>query len=158
MKLLASILLLSIAQCGFAVKWRVCDDASDYWQPTDVKINPDPAVAGQDVAFEIGGVSDRVVTGGYLVASVTYEGMPIAEEVKELCKRTHCPIEKGPVHVVYGQTLPPFVPPGSYEVQVQLKTQNDELLMCIVVDFDINAPSIGKVVSNLMGGFSSLTK
>ena len=45
--------------------------------------------------------------------AVAYRGLPIYTEEKDLCDRTKCPVQPGPLSLKYEQYLPPIAPPVS---------------------------------------------
>ncbi len=51
------------------------------------------------------------VQAGTISINVTFAGTQIYEEVDDLCSKTSCPIQKGPLNIEYLQELPPIAPP-----------------------------------------------
>ncbi len=51
---------------------------------------------------------------------MVYRGLPIYTEEKDLCDRTKCPVQPGPLSLKYDQYLPPIAPPVSAAAQCAL--------------------------------------
>ena len=57
--------------------------------------------------------ADITVSSGTVDVAVAYRGLPIYTEEKDLCDRTKCPVQPGPLSLKYEQYLPPIAPPVS---------------------------------------------
>lgn len=53
------------------------------------------------------------VAQGSVAIAVAFRGLPVYSETKDLCERTTCPVQKGPLNLSYDEYLPPIVPPVS---------------------------------------------
>lgn len=127
-----------VASCPIAaasIAFQVCDDegVSPLFIPDGVDLKPEQPHAGSIASFVITGdtgLADPLkrtlklcavhsVDGGTFHAEV-FVGMSVHgkeikvklyEENKDLCSRTTCPIQKGPVEFHYDKKLPPITPP-----------------------------------------------
>lgn len=132
-----------------AMKWKLCSDDGPF-KPDSVVLSPDPPQIGQDISFDIQGAyehGDSIPTG-VLDVTVNFMGTPIFETEWDLCSKTQCPINPGKLDIHYGQTLPPIAPPGDYQVQLIAKDAGDAQLLCLLVDFQIAAPSWSSVLTS----------
>jgi ML domain len=77
---------------------------------------------------------------------------------QDLCDKTACPIQKGPVVIAYNQYLPPIVPPGEYTVTIHARSTEGEELLCLVVDFEVDFPSTAAAASTVTGGLADKAK
>ena len=57
--------------------------------------------------------ADITVSSGTVDVAVAYRGLPIYTEEKDLCDRTKCPVQPGPLSLKYEQYLPSIAPPVS---------------------------------------------
>lgn len=58
-----------------------------------------------------GGQPDVEISSGTLELGVTYRGVPIYSETKDLCETAACPVKKGPYAVHVSEYFPPITPP-----------------------------------------------
>ena len=61
-------------------------------------------------------VAEIDVAQGSVAIAVAFRGLPVYSETKDLCERTTCPVQKGPLNLSYDEYLPPIVPPVSIAV------------------------------------------
>ena len=68
------------------------------------------------------------VAQGSVAVAVSFRGLPVYSETKDLCERTSCPVKKGPLNLSYDEYLPPIVPPVRL-----LSITTDAVSFCTVV-------------------------
>lgn len=55
----------------------------------------------------------KAISGGKVVISVSYVGVPVHSETIDLCKEVSCPVANGNFLISHTQTLPSITPPVS---------------------------------------------
>jgi len=107
---------------------------------TDVDISPNPPVAGQDLKISSAGALASEVTAGEYEFDISLDGIPIHSEKGDLCKfgTIQCPIKPGSTSFIFTESLPSFVPSGSYKITVKGKQQDSKQLFCVEVDMKLN--------------------
>jgi len=60
--------------------------------------------------------------GALAAVTITYGGVPIAEENVPVCTAVTCPTAAtGPISIKYSKSIPAFIPPGAYSIQLDAK-------------------------------------
>ncbi|MED6160163.1 hypothetical protein PIB30_048775 [Stylosanthes scabra] len=134
-----SIFLLSSFRAHANVKFSYCDKKVNYdVKVSAVEISPEPVVSGSPATFKIKAASGQAISGGDLVITVSLFGVPIHTENHNFCDEvSSCPVSSGDFVISHTQTLPSITPPGSYNLKMTLKDDNNELLTCIKFNFKI---------------------
>lgn len=70
------------------------------------------------------------VTGGTATYSVSFNGLPLAPTVDDLCTQTMCPIDVG-VHNETSSSIFPSGLSGKVASQIAWRDQNNALLWCV---------------------------
>lgn len=139
--ILAFLVLTLLGTSATDMPFTVCKKAP--FVPSSVTLDPNPATAGSSVHFQINGTADRGMEGGTFDAEVYFVvghfSMPVYSESKDLCDRTACPIEKGPVTFTYDKLLPSVTPAGKYRVEIAAYDEQHKLEMCLIVSFKIHS-------------------
>lgn len=102
--------------------WKSCGGGGESITIEDVKLIPDPVVAGSVAAFDVAAsvASGVAIPDGSISVDIKYTGVEIAHETVKLCDTTACPIPaQGPVSIKYSKTIPAFIPPGAYTIEVR---------------------------------------
>ncbi|XP_054811604.1 uncharacterized protein LOC129312864 [Prosopis cineraria] len=132
-----SILLLSSSQAQ-ARRVKYCDRKQNYAvKVSGVDILPDPVVRGKPATFKISASTGEAISGGKLIIEVSYFGVHVHTETRDLCEEVSCPVAAGNFEIAHTQTLPSFTPPGSYTLKMTMEDVNDEQLSCISFNFKI---------------------
>jgi hypothetical protein len=105
-----------------------------------VTLQPDPAQPGSPIVFQIDATIGTEVKTGFIEIDVSYQGLMVYTETKQLCDIMPCPVKPGPFQIKSSESLPPIVPPGPYELKVIANTTNTDQLMCLLIDFNIQPP------------------
>jgi len=138
---LVTVVLALLGTSASDMPYTVCKKAP--FAPSSVTLDPNPATAGSSVHFQINGTADRRIQGGTFDAKVYFVvghfSMPVYSESKDLCDRTICPIEKGPVTFTYDKLLPAVTPSGNYKVEIDAYDGQHQLEMCLTVRFSIHS-------------------
>lgn len=135
----ALLLFVFLGAASVPLPYTICDDAP--FVPTAVTLDPNPVHVGSSLHFQINGTADHRIEGGTFKADVTYVvhhfSFPVYSEVKDLCDRTTCPIEIGPVAFTYDKALPNVIPKGKYRVKIEAFDLDKHLELCLKVSFRI---------------------
>ncbi|KAK7276533.1 hypothetical protein RIF29_17674 [Crotalaria pallida] len=137
------ILLLSSSHAQVqALKY--CDKNADYSvKVSGVKILPNPVVRGEPFTFKIAAYTDEPIQSGDLIYEISFVGVeaPPAIFHHDLCEESSCPVSAGNFLLIHTELLPSYTPPGTYNVKLTFKDQNDKQLSCIIFPFKIGAGS-----------------
>lgn len=122
-----------------AATWKSCGDGSIKIE--DVKLVPDPVVAGSDAAFDVAATvaAGAAIPDGSISVDIKYGGAEIAHETVKLCDTTTCPTPAtGAISIKYSKTIPAFIPPGAYTIEFHATGgAGAEVLFCFAVDFSV---------------------
>ncbi|XP_031400683.1 putative phosphatidylglycerol/phosphatidylinositol transfer protein DDB_G0282179 [Punica granatum] len=133
--LLALALLFPLTQ---ATTIKYCDNSGDYVvKVNDVRISPNPVIAGKPASFDISASAGRALSGGKVVIHVIYFGIQVHTETHDICDEVSCPISMGDFVLSHTETLPVFTPPGTYTLRITMVDANKEQLTCISFNFKI---------------------
>lgn len=144
--------------CGAsAFEWHTCAEGKA--DVSHVALSPDPPQAGDTISFSIDAESKIAVAQGSVAIAVAFRGLPVYSETKDLCERTTCPVQKGPLNLSYDEYLPPIVPPGPYVVTISVTsgeaTEVADQLLCLEVDFEIAPPGAADVLEDISSELKS---
>eukprot|EP00271_Cylindrocystis_brebissonii_P020513 TRINITY_DN6817_c0_g1_i1.p1 TRINITY_DN6817_c0_g1~~TRINITY_DN6817_c0_g1_i1.p1 ORF type:complete len:219 (+),score=43.04 TRINITY_DN6817_c0_g1_i1:221-877(+) len=139
-----------------ALSYEDCGISGGLVDVADVKMTPDPAVSGGQMTFTIPATSTVSITGGNVLVLVMYRGIPVHVERDPLCGKTKCPVAPGEKFIFENsQPLPTVTPAGSYVVRMSAFNQDNKLLFCEKVSFDIVKPSSSPMsFSEKLGAFA----
>ena len=121
--------------------WKSCGDGSESITIQDVKLIPDPVVAGHDAAFDVAAsvASGQAIPDGSISVDIKYAGAEIAHETVKLCDTTGCPTPgSGPISIKYSKTIPAFIPPGAYTIEVRGRTLKKTPTTCSALHFSFH--------------------
>ncbi|KAJ1383716.1 MD-2-related lipid-recognition domain [Sesbania bispinosa] len=108
-----------------------------------VEILPNPVVRGEPFTFKIAAYTGEPILSGDLVYEISFagiEGPPVVFH-HDLSEEAPLPVPVGDFLLTHTELLPPVTPPGTYNVKLTFKNQNDKLLTCITFPFRIGAKS-----------------
>jgi len=118
--------------------WQLCDEHANYdIMVKNVSINPDPVVSGEEMTFVVPAYSEKEITGGSVVVSVSFHGITVHTEQSNICDKAQCPIAPGVFVLDNTQVLPGITPPGSYKIKLQFLGEEGEQLACANINFSI---------------------
>lgn len=94
-------------------------------------VSPNNPVPGDNVSLYIlYDLPEPAITGGSATYSYTFNGIPFAPNVTDLCTQTKCPIETG-IHNETSWSIFPSGISGKLVAEIEWHDQNDELVWCI---------------------------
>lgn len=112
----------SSAMVDASATWKSCGGGGESITIENVKLIPDPVVAGSVAAFDVAAsvASGVAIPDGSISVDITYAGAEIAHETVKLCDTTACPTPaQGPISIKYSKTIPAFIPPGAYTIEAR---------------------------------------
>jgi len=124
--------------------WSSCASPDAKAKVQTVTLNPDPIVRGQDVAVELYGELEEIVTGGTAKISISYMGFEVYSRQENNCDVLDCPIHSGPLNAsftVEGSAIPSYAPAGQYTGRSVIQDQNGEELVCLDLSFSLPSKS-----------------
>ncbi|WJX59067.1 hypothetical protein P8452_44448 [Trifolium repens] len=142
---LSSILLLLSSSHSQAESQSLqyCEKGANYAvQISNVEILPDPVVRGEPFTFKIKAYTGEPILSGDLIYEISYAG--IGEPAifhHALSEETPLPVAPGHFLLTHTELLPAYTPPGTYNVKLTFKDQDDKRLTCVVFPFTIGAKS-----------------
>ncbi|KAJ5071794.1 phosphatidylglycerol/phosphatidylinositol transfer protein [Anaeramoeba ignava] len=126
------ILLFLLIVAAFANIWSDCSKPDDDFKISNVVITPDPPVKGQPVTADIQGNLNKTITGGTAHLTISYNGIKLLDETKNICELTTCPIDSNPnADFKYTATIPSSIPSGNYTGQIVLTDQDSDEIGCV---------------------------
>ncbi|AES99893.1 putative immunoglobulin E-set [Medicago truncatula] len=143
---LSSILLLlsfSHAQAE-SHSLKYCEKGANYAvQISNVEILPNPVVRGEPFTFKIKAYTGEPILSGDLIYEISFAGIEGQPAIfhHALSEETPLPVAPGHFLLTHTELLPPVTPPGTYNVKLTFKDQNDKQLTCVVFPFTIGAKS-----------------
>ncbi|XP_024395184.1 uncharacterized protein [Physcomitrium patens] len=136
--LLTALSAVSVSANPKPSDWKVCDSHANYdVVVTNVTLNPDPVIRGQDVTFIVPATAKRDITKATVVVSVLFHGVTVHTERSSICSKADCPIPPGEFVLINTQILPGITPPGNYKIKLQILGEQGEQLACAFIDFSI---------------------
>ncbi|KAJ3299148.1 Phosphatidylglycerol/phosphatidylinositol transfer protein [Borealophlyctis nickersoniae] len=121
-----------------------CGSPDDIWHPEYIKINPDPPRRGEQLEIDVKGILDETVDkGAYVDVTVKLGIIKLLDKRFDLCDEAQninktCPIEKGEERITHSVELPRELPPGKYQIHVDVYNFNDKHAACIDAEFRLN--------------------
>ncbi len=93
---------------------------------------PDPAIknANSTISF-VYNVPEPGFTGGTATYTATYNFIPLAPTVEDLCKNVICPIIPGPYNQSTSSTFPDVS--GSLNIKIEWKDKTGAQLLCALI-------------------------
>ncbi|GAU14449.1 hypothetical protein TSUD_249890 [Trifolium subterraneum] len=157
------LLLSSVHVQAESQSLKYCEKSANYAvHISNVEILPDPVVRGEPFTFKIDAYTGHTSFPTYLsfvtVEDFWKEGEPILSgdliyEISfagidepaifhhALSEETPLPVAPGHFLLTHTELLPAYTPPGTYNVKLTFKDQNDKRLTCVVFPFTIGAKS-----------------
>lgn len=113
-----------------------CGGSSDPFTVGTIDVTPYPLIPGKDVMTELSFDSSKDVDGGSITVSISGGFLPFTRSY-DLCSVTSCPIKAGQHKFNFEQSLPGFIPSGTYGVKIEGVDKNKEQLFCTKMDVEI---------------------
>lgn len=141
----AALLLAAVALPG-AAAWTDCSTGPTVFKVSEVELVPTVVKPGDVANFTITAEAAKEVRMGVVQMIVHYAGMPVWTQLDNLCDKTAagCPVQPGPVQVLYSQLFPAITPPGFYDVTLNGHSIT-EALFCVKVEFQVVPPGAEQV-------------
>jgi len=92
---------------------------------------------GQDLTLTSHGYSKFNITHGTFKVATYFMGFIINDVKGDLCSLITCPLNSGNFEITSSSIFPNDAPNGNYRSQMVTHNQNEELLYCTEIAFDI---------------------
>ncbi|KAI8594014.1 ML domain-containing protein [Geranomyces variabilis] len=118
-----------------------CGTEADLFHPESIILTPDPPRRGENLNVDIKGTLDETVDkGAYADVRVKLGLIKLVDTRLDLCDETkkideECPIEKGPLNVNTDVKIPGEIPPGNYQVHLDLTNFDGKHIGCFEAKF-----------------------
>ncbi|KAJ3182997.1 Phosphatidylglycerol/phosphatidylinositol transfer protein [Geranomyces variabilis] len=118
-----------------------CGTEADLFHPESITLTPDPPRRGENLNVDIKGTLDETVDkGAYADVRVKLGLIKLVDTRLDLCDETkkidrECPIEKGPLNVNTDVKIPGEIPPGNYQVHLDLTNFDGKHIGCFQAKF-----------------------
>jgi hypothetical protein len=136
-------LLCALTGSAHAVtKWTQCGIKGAF-EIKNATLTPLDIYPGNSARFTIDGIgADHDVADGQITMLVRIAGLPIYTQSDDFCKKTACPVAaNSETTIVYEENFPEITPPGSYSVTLSGKSGAGEQLFCVIISFEVKAPT-----------------
>ncbi|TPX62360.1 hypothetical protein PhCBS80983_g00561 [Powellomyces hirtus] len=118
-----------------------CGSPDDLFHPESITLTPDPPRRGEDLTIDVKGTLDETVDGGAYadvrvklgLIKLVDTRLDLCEEIKKIDRQ--CPIEKGPVEINTTVKIPGELPPGKYQVHMDLVNFDEKHIGCFQAEF-----------------------
>eukprot|EP01102_Stenamoeba_stenopodia_P023146 TRINITY_DN987_c0_g1_i2.p1 TRINITY_DN987_c0_g1~~TRINITY_DN987_c0_g1_i2.p1 ORF type:complete len:176 (-),score=20.71 TRINITY_DN987_c0_g1_i2:674-1135(-) len=123
-----------------------CEASANYpFTLTNLNVNPDPVVIGQNVTVSVtGNLVGITLSGGYsslLVSWCNPTCTPLPEFVFTNCDVTSCPITPGTHTFSHSIPVPSFALVGPYQGTLQVNNTDDSVVTCVNFQTSLVKPS-----------------
>ncbi|EAS29452.3 ML domain-containing protein [Coccidioides immitis RS] len=111
--------------------------ATDILTIERVDLFPNPPLPGKTLTIKASGTfSKQVDRGARVLLQVKYGLIRLINQTADLCDQIenvdlHCPLEKGKMTFTKNIDLPKEIPPGTYTVNADVLTKDDEKVTCL---------------------------
>ncbi|XWS71382.1 hypothetical protein CRYUN_Cryun03dG0133700 [Craigia yunnanensis] len=96
-----------------------CDDSRHYIVNVhNFEVSLDPMLLGRPATFNISASTSQPISDGKVVIDVTFLGLHVHTETRDLWEEVPCPIAAGNFVLSHSQTLLVFTPPESLVSQI----------------------------------------
>lgn len=126
--------------------YEVCEAGENSFEVTRLAISPDPPQRGQQLTVTLRGhLAKRVAEGSVLELEVRYMRIRLIKQRMDVCQELdkvenapeYCPIEAGEKDWKYSVEMPQQAPPGKYNIQLNLRDQDDQQVWCSTIDLEM---------------------
>ncbi|KND00757.1 sterol transporter [Spizellomyces punctatus DAOM BR117] len=118
-----------------------CGSPDDIFHLESITVTPDPPKRGENLTVDVKGYLDEDVdAGAYADVRVKLGLIKLLDTRINLCDEItridrECPIEKGPVHINHTVELPRELPPGKYQVFIDVTNYDEKHAACLKAEF-----------------------
>lgn len=137
------LLFLTCGAQNDKFEFKVCDPSVNYLATVhSIDIQPFPVVKTKDVTVTVNAtLLCDIEQGSYVDGKVKLAFIEFPIEKEEICDDyLHCPIQQGDVYQNVTQTVPSYLPPGTFNVEFRGYTDKEESLFCIRADVKVINP------------------
>lgn len=115
-----------------------CSKGASQVKITSMTFQPDPPVKGQNSTLNLSLNLPNDIVAGYATYSVTYNFIPLAPDVKDLCGEVPggCPIKAGPLDLTSSYPLDPSLS-GTIVAKIQWKDTANTELLCVSITMKV---------------------
>lgn len=115
-----------------------CSKGASQVKITSMTFQPDPPVKGQNSTLNLSLNLPNDIVAGYATYSVTYNFIPLAPDVKDLCGEVPggCPIKAGPLDLTSSYPLDPSLS-GTIVAKIQWKDAANTELLCVSITMKV---------------------
>jgi hypothetical protein len=115
-----------------------CSKGSSIFKLTSMELIPDPPIRGQNSTLSLSMNVPREVTSGTATYSVTYNYIPLAPVVEDLCTTLpdHCPIKVGQLNTYSSLPFDESLR-GTINLKIEWKDTASLQLMCVSINTKI---------------------
>ncbi|KAI9137038.1 ML domain-containing protein [Paraphysoderma sedebokerense] len=120
--------------------WKLCSNPeNDLVEVNEFQLNPSAPLRGEEIELLFQGKLKReIIAGSYAIATVKlgviqlFRGkLDICEELKQGYSDYRCPVKPGNIEVDAKVVIPQEVPPGEYNIHLEVFTEKDEKMICL---------------------------
>mmetsp|Transcript_27407 Transcript_27407/g.62125 ORF Transcript_27407/g.62125 Transcript_27407/m.62125 type:complete len:143 (-) Transcript_27407:314-742(-) len=98
--------------------WSDCGGGATSLTVNNVKVLPDPVVAGKNFTLSLDCSTSDQVSDGTFIIQVYLAGIMVHKQTNGICEEHACPFGPGPVNLVSNTNMPIITPRGRYDVKV----------------------------------------
>lgn len=128
--------LAALAAISYLGSVNDCSKGTSLFKLTSMSLTPDPPVKGQNSTLRLSMDVPADVTGGTATYSVTYNFIPLAPTVEDLCATVTCPIATGSLTTVSSVPIDPSLS-GSLSLKIDWKDTANAELMCVSINVKV---------------------
>jgi hypothetical protein len=129
-------LLAALASIYAVGSVRDCSKGTALFTITSMSLTPDPPVIGQNSTLDLSMLVPKDVVSGTATYSVTYNFIPLAPTVEDLCANVACPIQAGTLKTVSSIPIDSSLK-GSITFKIEWKDASNTELMCVSVNVKV---------------------
>lgn len=113
-----------------------CSKGTAIFKITSMSLRPDPPVIGQNSTLDISMLVPYDILSGTAIYSSTYNFIPLAPTVEDLCANVVCPIQTGTLNTISSIPFDGSLK-GSITLKIEWKDATNNELMCVSVNVKV---------------------
>jgi hypothetical protein len=113
-----------------------CSKGTAIFKITSMSLNPDPPVIGQNSTLALSMLVPYDVLSGTATYSATYNFIPLAPTIEDLCANVVCPIQAGSLNTISSIPFDSSLK-GSITLKIEWKDASNNELMCVSVNVKV---------------------
>ncbi|EKX33931.1 hypothetical protein GUITHDRAFT_155891 [Guillardia theta CCMP2712] len=117
--------------------WSDCGGGATSLSVNNVKVSPDPVVAGKNFTLSLDCSTSDQVSDGTFVIQVYLAGIMVHKQTNGICEEHSCPFGPGPVNLVSTTNMPIITPHGRYDVKVTGSLPDGLPAICADIQFSV---------------------